>query len=227
MMGQHPDMSHSPCLLCIPYQCTMGRKGQSGNITTCTTTHACISTVHSYFIDDHFSWIFSRRGWGFRLASRSTKFTSPLSTSTMHVWDIVGWAGASPTSSTTGWNFLYNYIYISPFDVLHIPICVPFKWFITVLRACMRRPVDAQLSLGYFHKAVYTPNAAIYSVLILHISHMRTASASWHQRLVLEFFTWSATPMPSVSTYTEHHYHYHWGRSPSPKMLSIALVYYS
>ena len=32
--------------LSIPSQCTMGRKGRSGNIPTCTTPHACIPTVH-------------------------------------------------------------------------------------------------------------------------------------------------------------------------------------
>ena len=30
----------------IPSQCTVGRKGRTGNIPTCTTPHACIPTVH-------------------------------------------------------------------------------------------------------------------------------------------------------------------------------------
>ena len=39
-----PLMSAS--LLSIPSQCTMGRKGWSGNIPNCTTPYACIPTVH-------------------------------------------------------------------------------------------------------------------------------------------------------------------------------------
>ena len=39
-----PLMSAS--LLSIPSQCTMGRKGWSGNIPNCTTPHVCIPTLH-------------------------------------------------------------------------------------------------------------------------------------------------------------------------------------
>ena len=45
---EHPKLYHPPSafLLSIPSQCTIGRKGWSGNIPNCTTPYACIPTVH-------------------------------------------------------------------------------------------------------------------------------------------------------------------------------------
>ena len=48
MEWEHPKLYHPPSafLLSIPSQCTIGRKGWSGNMPNCTTPHVCIPTVH-------------------------------------------------------------------------------------------------------------------------------------------------------------------------------------
>ena len=72
-----------------------------------------------------------------------------------------------------------------------------------------------------------TPNA-VYYLSHRHISQrelLACLSPSSHQRLALETFAQSATPMPSAFTSPAHQNMDLWGRSRSPQMLSIQLVY--